>query len=628
MSAVSFPRHEAASAADLVRYCAWLVWLRSFDEVWCASQALSRDLTAAAGIDTDRTRVFEVPSRGERAGAELTRPDRQRLLLVGGGGARANLLAPVHAIGRSRNSWDVDVIGELGEELMSDLATACEAAAATLTVVADPARALGDAVQRSSVVAVPAHVGGSPIAVATAIAVGRPVVASSIDVHRELLGDGDWLVQASNIAGWAAALDGAVAERTSWSDAQGSGYRSVIAGRMPVADCLSRPRSTTTAVRGRRPSLAVITPLPPQRSGVADYSAFTLSGLDRRFDVSYVSNRIAEVSGSIGPLRERVITTQVAGAFDHCLHVLGNSHFHIPALEHLLTFGGAALAHDSRMSGVYLHWRGRDETARVMSMGNAEVSADDVERWVFELEQAPDSCYGEIAAAARPLFVHSRRLAEMIAAETGRLPVVLPFCPYRLPRDGEQPLAPSSTRRLRIGSFGEVNHHFKRNDLLVEMLVWLQQWGVDAELVIVGGGPDGEVARMHRVADDSGVGGRVSVTGRIADDEYRWWLCHVDAAVQVRRSTRPTLSGAILDVIAYGLPFVTTVASSDEIPDAPMLFEVPDDFTSSDLAEATQRALSTRPDATAEEARRAFLAARTPEIYTDLIASALLEAAP
>ena len=262
-----------------------------------------------------------------------------------------------------------------------------------------------------------------------------------------------------------------------------------------------------------------------------------------------------------------------------------------------------------------------------MSMNGAEVTADHVEQYVFDLERSPDSCYGEIAAIARPLFVHSRQLADLIAVETGTAPVVLPFCPYRVPADDELTGRRASTARRTIGCFGEVNFNFKRHDLLIEMIGWLVQRDVDVELVVVGGGPDGEVVRLHRLADDCGVADRVTVTGRVNDAEYRWWLRHLDAAVQVRSSSRPTLSGAVLDAVAYGLPLVTTAASAAEVPDAPLLHPVPDRFTSTQLADAAQLALVTVPDATADEARRAFLASRSVAVYTELIAAAILEGA-
>ncbi|MEZ5296211.1 MAG: hypothetical protein R2697_08065 [Ilumatobacteraceae bacterium] len=201
--------------------------------------------------------------------------------------------------------------------------------------------------------------------------------------------------------------------------------------------------------------MAIVTPLPPQRTGIADYSAFVFPALERYFDVGYVVNSLDEVAAGIGPRRDETITTGLVGRFDHVLHVLGNSHFHVPALEHLQRLGGAALGHDNRMSGAYLHWRGAAATARVMSMHGADIAEPDVYRYLVDLDGAPDSCYGEIAEWARPLFVHSESPGGQAERRDGHDVLALPFCPLRVPSARRSARTPTSghsqDRDVRVG---------------------------------------------------------------------------------------------------------------------------------------------------------------------------------
>ncbi|MCB0965403.1 MAG: FkbM family methyltransferase [Ilumatobacter sp.] len=624
---LAYPRHYHADPASFVEYVGRLSWLRTFDGLWSISAATIDDLVDRLDIDRARAEFTGVSYALRSDATEGTNATAPVVMVCGGGEPRKNMLTPIEAMRRSHLDVDVEIMGVLPEQLADPLVEiGSPRSRRSLTLlgrVSDDE--LAAAYRRAAVVVVPSHAEGFSLPVAEALEAGRPVVASAIPEHRELLGEGPWLVDPRERKQWAVAVKAALRNADEWHRRQDETYRHSVSRRWdPAQYRFEATRRRSTRRRRQRPTLAIVTPLPPQRTGIADYSAFVFPALERYFDVGYVVNSLDEVAAGIGPRRDETITTGLVGRFDHVLHVLGNSHFHVPALEHLQRLGGAALGHDNRMSGAYLHWRGAAATARVMSMHGADIAEPDVYRYLVDLDGAPDSCYGEIAEWARPLFVHSDRLAARLSAETGHDVLALPFCPLRVPSAEEIRREPRRRGTRRIVTFGSVSVALKRCDLVVEMLGWLRQWGADVELVMVGEGSEQELALIDRLAVESGVADRVTVTGRVDDDEYRRWLVEADLAVQVRNSGLQTNSGAAMDAVAFGVPLVTTESMrTDLFEDAPNVITVPDCFSSFQLAEAAQVGLA-RDRREAEDERRAFVDARSPEEYAAILAEGLL----
>ena len=79
-----------------------------------------------------------------------------------------------------------------------------------------------------------------------------------------------------------------------------------------------------------------------------------------------------------------------------------------------------------------------------------------------------------------------------------------------------------------------------------------------------------------------------------------------------------------MDAVAFGVPLVTTESMrTDLFEDAPNVITVPDCFSSFQLAEAAQVGLA-RDRREAEDERRAFVDARSPEEYAAILAEGLL----
>lgn len=622
---LSFPHHYHHDAAGLVTNAASLAWLRTFDELWCISSSTATVCQHALAIDASRFRVTNVESSLPISSLQApSDEDRTSVLVCGGGDARKNMLSPLHGLREMPGRIEIEIFGSLNPVMAADIERLLrDVPGKSLTMlghVTDVEAA--EAFRRAQIVVVPSHCEGYSLPVAEGVMAGAVVVASGIAEHRELLGDGPWLVDPYDHRMWGSAISEAKLHADEWRPQQLEAFKRSTTGRFEIGEASIKPRlKSAWMVRNRRPTLAIISPLPPQHSGIADYTSFLSPSLEKYYDLSYVVNDLAAVAPNGAPRRGSTITTLLHGQFDRVLHVLGNSHFHLPALEHLERFGGAALGHDNRMTGAYLHWLGVERTAEVMSMGGTRVLPEQVPTYLVDVDSAPNTCYGLIAEQAQPLIVHSERLAARISNETGHHVDALPFCPLRVPTSAE--LGKRRKRKVTeapvIGTFGEVSLVFKRHDLLVEMLAWHRDWGFDSQLVIVGGGSEPELTWIREHASEWGVADRITITGRVDDAAFRRWLTEVDLNVQVRNSPHLTISGPAMDSVVFGVPLLTTESMAEELHGAPMVATVPNAFSSLQLALVARTLSQSHYSDVDESARTAFTASRSPERYAAML---------
>src|SRR5262249_37631075 len=263
--------------------------------------------------------------------------------------------------------------------------------------------------------------------------------------------------------------------------------------------------------------------------------------------------------------------------FDALVNVIGNSHFHFPILDLLNSYGGAVISHDNRMLEAYLYDRGNAWTAGLLSRSGTPVRPDDINDLVIDLVRLPSLGYELIARQGSPLIVNGVALADRICRDTGVQPMVVPFVPYNVPEESDVDDGARARSRARLGfqddvahiaTFGIVDSRTKGADLVVGAVAWLRDWGRPAHLHLVGAAPKGEKRSLEALATELGVARFVTLHGHVTSEPLQDYLRAVDAAVQLRTSTLLSLSGALADCIAFGVPTVTTQDIADEM-DAP-----------------------------------------------------------
>jgi glycosyltransferase involved in cell wall biosynthesis len=589
------PDRYLPNPAAKLAYSTATLWLSRFDRYAPISRSALQDLRRVVGVGPDRAVVTGCPLNATFRKAridEVSGNTPAHVLFVGGGDPRKDPLTVIRAHARSsamQSGQGVPLIlgghytAHDAEEFRA-LASLCGGRAELVQIpgpVSD--EALLRNYQNALAVITASRDEGFSLPVIEGMATGRLCLCSDIPAHRELLDDESQLFAPGDDGRLAALLDRALADRD-WrmqaieaQDAVWPRYQTEnVAERFwsPIVEALVERRPTDlvrhySVSRRRLPRIAMLTPLPPERSGVADYSAVTGSALARMSELHLFTEtkncRDVENAASLAPLSD------LAGAmpgFDRVITVMGNSHYHLRIYRILERFGGACILHDARLLGFYRGLLGLDRTlAAARDELSRPVTEDELGGWLHDESKTEALFLGELARMSRPLIVHSGVTAAQVQQRHSVEARYVPFSIYRPTIDLSRRRLERAAARARLGlapdtlviaTFGFI-HSSKGPEHCIRALDLLRGWGLPATLHFVGeiadrSDPTGgvqELARRFRVQPYTFLSGSY-----VSEERYGDFLLAADAAVQLRTYGFGSISGALMDCAAMGLPTV------------------------------------------------------------------------
>jgi len=466
---------------------------------------------------------------------------------------------------------------------------------------------------------------GSGLPILEAMSCGAPVIASRTATGPEILGGLEGTFDPMDPASIASCIEetlgstevlGRLAERSrqrarhfTWEHVA----RRTIEG---YEETLARRRTP------HRHRLALVTPWPPERSGIADYSYRLARELGRKVDVDVV---VGDPLPSYAVPLEQGVTLIEAASFssghsarqhDRVLYCMGNSSFHRHVYELLRMRPGAVVAHDVRLTGFYGWFAGverpDDPTGRLRERVEALYGPRIPEAALGSGAPTPElqSALGifmtrEIQQYAEQLLVHSRFALDVLELDRGVADRDVPVfvVPFGIPEPivereqnrtgGQDPLLVS------IGVVSEV----KGLATLIDAFALLAESLQHARLVIAGPGEEAELERWRAYARDHAPGADVKVTGHLPQATLREMLGSADLAVQLRTVSNGEASAAVADCLSAGLPtIVNALGWAAELPDD-VVEHVPPGADARLIAERMQRVLSDRAGHRALEER-------------------------
>ncbi|MHB1303568.1 MAG: glycosyltransferase [Acidiphilium sp.] len=377
-----------------------------------------------------------------------------------------------------------------------------------------------------------------------------------------------------------------------------------------------------------------LSPLPPTLSGCADHSAALLEALAVSADVTGFSDTpIPTIPRGIAFGGRADASAMQTRRFDAVVAVIGNSEFHKTELRLLLRYGAAVILHDARLMGFYraILGEGRARGAAAAELGR-EISSVDMDGWRGDEAAMPVRFLGEVASSASPLIVHAAETAEFVAKRHGVSPRFIPFPPYRLLDEASLTDEARYAARERLGlapdtalvaSFGMI-------DLAKEPYRIIEAFGRLAvtrrcRLALIGAGKQDLIAALRDHARACGIEDRALLLDgeSVPEALYRDYLAAADVAVQLRRAPPGSISGALMDAVAAGLPSVAGATLAEALEPPAYVETVPDGAAPEVIAAAIEAAIGSGRVRTGE-ARRAFLASRGMDRYAELLLEAVL----
>ncbi|WP_167448927.1 glycosyltransferase [Mesorhizobium hawassense] len=642
------PERYLPTASDRLDYHTQLVWLSRHDHFFPISQYTSNELRRILNVESRH-----ITNTGAPIGSAFEAVDgwgqweglSQRYVLASGGAEpRKNIECPMLAHAGSRVMQDAGirlvVTGNYPPGWQASLRDLYVANGGKSELLIFPGFVDEDelvAIYRGAQCAVvAAQMEGFSMPVVEAMAAGTPVLASSIPAHKELVGRNDLMFSPEDVEDVRNKVEALVLDpvkRAEIVSDQSTRWQRFRAGKIAgefwakVSDLVAHRQPKPRAIlRRARPRIAFLSPMPPDQSGVADYSAATIRELGKLADVHVFSKHAcAAMPEGAASVQQITALPCLSSDFDRVIGVVGNSHFHLEVFQLLERYGGACIEHDNRLLGFYRILLG---SQRARSLAERElgrsVTEEEIASWMQDESRLKATFLGEIAEWASPMFVHSRVTARIVRERFAKAAVYLPFSIYRQwqidPTEHELKLA--ARTRLGIGSeeFAVVSLGLVHSNKAVEECIWavdlLRSWQIPAKLYLVGGFADDE-GRFRNLVSYLDLADHVSFSsGFVGEAQYRDYLLAADAAVQLRTHFFGGLSGALLDCIAVGLPTVANedLAMAMEAP--PYVSAVPDHPSPVLIAESLAEIRGKGVDRSQfDQARRHYCEAHSFENY-------------
>jgi glycosyltransferase involved in cell wall biosynthesis len=403
---------------------------------------------------------------------------------------------------------------------------------------------------------------------------------------------------------------------------------------------MTDPRSIPVMRPSRRPHLAFVSPLPPARTGIADYSAELLPALAQHYEIVLIVDRETVDIATIGmefPIRDPAWLRANAGSIDRVVYQMGNSPFHDYMRELMIEVPGTVVLHDFFLGALFGWVEEVDPASRNWTSALYHSHGYMAVRTRFRDSEAAKMQYPVnlgIVQMAQGIIVHSEH-ARTLAGEWLDRGLAEAWKVIPQLRGLDDQLPPRAAARHALGlpqdafilcSFGRVDP-VKLNHRLIEALL-ASPLVRDAKchLIFLGENHSGdygalllEIIRANRLSE------RIRITGWADPSQFRQDLAAANLAVQLRTGSRGETSRAVLDCLAAGVPLIVNAHGSiAELP-ADAVWMLDDEFSNADLIAAleTLHENEEKCDALRRRGREVIATRHAPEICAQHYAEAI-----
>ena len=426
------------------------------------------------------------------------------------------------------------------------------------------------------------------------------------------------------------------AKRFSWDDSA----KRAIAAWISILESRSQQK-TARQPAVRKPRLAFVSPLPPERTGIADYSAELLPELAKHYDIEVVvaqenvSNAWVQVNCQI---HDSKWLRANAHQIDRVLYHFGNSPFHHHMLTLVNDVPGTVVQHDFFLSGLlgYLEEYSIVKYVWVRALYHSHGYSAMKERYQAINTADVKVKYPvnlEVLQNAKGVIVHSeysRKLAsdwygKDFAADWKVIPLLRKPC-TKIDRTQYRAKLNLKPEDFVVCSFGFLDST-KLNHRLLE--AWLKSRLAQDEncvLVFVGENHSGVYGKqLLETISDSGLKNRVRITGWVDLPIFQKFLSATDIAVQLRTESRGETSAAVLDCMNHALPIIVNAHGSMADLHSDAVWMMPDKFEDHQLVDALENLWEDdeRRDAMGKHAQEIILTRHAPDTCATQYAEAI-----
>lgn len=377
------------------------------------------------------------------------------------------------------------------------------------------------------------------------------------------------------------------------------------------ADSTLAMLEANTPDTGRPPQFAVITCLPPDATGIANFALKQLSTVDAAVDVfsqvrdvaHFLRVRALLAAATAGRVRlhpmSSLLSRDVANRYQRLLFLLGNSRHNFEVFRSMETLAGLGAGdrivchlHDPCCHNVVQLGKGLEPGPYLAYLGRLYDNSGVSSSWGSENWQAHKAAVDNGILGIRALYdigvrhflLNSQAAARLVRddlspAESAACRVDVLYHPVFEPEVSRRE-AMRHDASLTIGTFGAPSAS-KGTDVVLAAVRELRRRGVNARLIIAGFDAnyfaDAEVTRSERRE-------WLELAEPATERELQLDMLKCDIAVQLRRSNLGESSGVVPTLVALGVPtVVSAIGAFAEYGDAAVAFEGYDPIALADL---------------------------------------------
>lgn len=303
--------------------------------------------------------------------------------------------------------------------------------------------------------------------------------------------------------------------------------------------------------------IAVFTPLPPTRSGIAAYNHGFLPRLAEHLEVTaFVDDHVFGVVQPPEGVSVRPASYHDPRRFDLTVFHMGNhAGYHEYVHEALCRTPGLVVLHDMRMADFFGDLASRRPDLRDVTVPRSAASVPEGDIDFAAL--AP------IVRRSRGVLVHSDAHADTLRRCFPGTPMFASRLALPPPHDvPEVPLGmlgwPAAS--LIVGSFGSIEPH-KRIDRVIAIVAGLHAVGTDAKLIVSGwASSPTEMDKLEALVARHGITDHVRffTDSTEAETSALYGLC--DVVVDLRDPYTGAASMSVVTALGHGVPTVTTAS--------------------------------------------------------------------
>jgi glycosyltransferase involved in cell wall biosynthesis len=351
--------------------------------------------------------------------------------------------------------------------------------------------------------------------------------------------------------------------------------------------------------------LAFVSPLPPKKSGVADYSAVLIPVLSQFFEITIIVDQQKienEELEEFCNIKSSDWFFANGDTFDHVLYQFGNSPPHKHMFKMLEQFPGVVVLHDFFLANLldYLDFSGYAPGSFGTSFYYSHGISGLMKRkeigiassiWAFPCnKRVIDLATGVIVHSNLPRQFASSWYGSHLSNDWRIIPLIrakrkVP-CAKKLVRKS----LGFTDRDFIVCAFGVLGFTKCNLNLLDAWLHTRLHKDSRCFLIFVGENDNGDYGNeLVKTISQQGSPSRIKITGYVTKETYTNYLSIANCAVQLRTENRGESSASLIDCLQYGVPTIANLHGTTREFPSDLFFSLEDQFEATQLIEAIQK---------------------------------------